>query len=74
MQYDFSIIHLACAQCTKKTHCEQCNQELAESVRRIASVTDAKAFIRDERLNVECENLTEDDLIDRLEAIGLLID
>ena len=53
---------------------EQCNQELADSVRRIAGVTDAEAFIRDERLNVECENLTEDDLIDRLEAIGLLID
>lgn len=74
MQYDFSIIHLACAQCTKKNHCEQCNQELAESVRRIAGVTGAEAFIRDERLNVECENLTEDDLIDLLEAIGLLID
>lgn len=74
MKYDFSIIHLACSQCTKKTHCEQCNQELAESVRRIAGVANAQAFIREERLIVECENLSEDDLIDRLESIGLMID
>ena len=47
VKQDFSIIHLACSQCTKKTHCEQCNQELAESVRRIPGVESAEARIRE---------------------------
>lgn len=74
MKQDFSIIHLACSQCTKKTHCEQCNQELAESVRRIPGVESAEARIREEKLNVSFSGLSEDELIDRLEAIGLMID
>lgn len=74
MTYEFSIIHLACSQCSKKTHCDQCNQELTESILRIEGVKRAESYIRDERLIVECENLSEDDLTDRLEAIGLLID
>lgn len=74
MKQDFSIIHLACSQCTKKTHCEQCNQELAESVRRIPRVESAVARIREEKLTVSFSGLSEDELIDRLEAIGLMID
>ena len=74
MKQDFSIIHLACSQCTKKTHCEQCNQELAESVRRIPGVESAEARIREEKLIVSFSGLSEDELIDRLEAIGLMID
>ena len=74
MKQDFSIIHLACSQCTKKTHCEQCNQELADSVRRIPGVESAEARIREEKLTVSFSGLSEDELIDRLEAIGLMID
>lgn len=74
MKLDFSIIHLPCGQCTKKTHCEQCNRELAESVCRIPGVESAEARIREEELTVSFSGLSEEELIDRLEAIGLLID
>ena len=74
MKYEFSIEHVACSQCSKKIHCDQCNQELAESVMRIPGVTRAESFIRDEKLIVEADGLSEDALIDRLEGIGLLID
>ena len=74
MQYEFSIIHIACSQCSKKIHCDQCNRELAESVLRIPGVKRVESYIRDERLIIEGENLSEDDLADRLESMGLLID
>ncbi len=74
MKYEFSIIHIACSQCSKKTHCEQCNRELSESILRIEGVTDAQSYIRDEKLIVECNGLSENALIDELEGIGLLVD
>lgn len=74
MKYEFSIIHIACSQCSKKTHCEQCNRELSESILRIEGVADAQSYIRDEKLIVECNGLSENALIDELEGIGLLVD
>lgn len=57
----------------KKIHCDQCNRELSESILRIPGVKSVESYIRDERLILDCENLSEDDLADRLETMGLLI-
>lgn len=73
MKYEFSITHIACEQCSKKIHCDQCNRELSESILRIPGVKSVESYIRDERLILDCENLSEDDLADRLETMGLLI-
>ena len=72
MTYTYSVFYNPCQTCTAKIHCDDCDSGIVSALLARGDIESVSINIRRKELAVSTL-MDEDDLIDRLEALGLFV-
>ena len=69
--YDYS--YLPCQFCVGKNHCAQCGEEIRRALMEMEGVQAVELDVPARRLRLYLTGVDPDDIIDRAEAMGVLL-
>ena len=69
--YDYS--YLPCQFCVGKNHCAQCGEEIRQALLALEGVAEAEMDVPARRLRLTLEGVDPEDIIDRADALGVLL-
>lgn len=69
--YDYS--YLPCQFCVGKNHCAQCGEEIRQALLKMEGVTEVEMDVPARRLRLTLNGVDPDDIIDRADALGVLL-
>jgi len=69
--YDYS--YLPCQFCVGKNHCEQCGEEIRQSLLGMAGVKSVEMDVPARRLHLTIKGADPDDIIDQADALGVFL-
>ena len=69
--YDYS--YLPCQSCVGKNHCEQCGEEIRQSLLAMDGVAAVEMDVPARRLRLTLKGADPDDIIDRADALGVFL-
>ena len=72
MTYTYSVFYNPCQTCTAKIHCDDCDSGIVSALMARGDIDSVSINIRRKELAVTTQ-MDEDDLVDRLEALGLFV-
>lgn len=72
MTYTYSVFYNPCQTCTAKIHCDDCDSGIVSALTARGDIDSVNINIRRKELSVTTQ-MDEDDLIDRLEGLGLFV-
>ena len=73
MNHQITFLYLACQTCQAKIHCEQCGEDVTNSLLQMGGVDSVALNMVAKTLTVS-GNISSDDLEMKLEDFGFLID
>ena len=73
MEKEYPITYAKCDYCTAKNHCATCSQELSQDLAGRPGIQSARVNTKTRLAQIE-HDLGYDDLLDRLEGMGILIE
>lgn len=69
----FSFVSSKCGFCVGKTHCEDCSHEFEEIVTGMGC-RNVRISTKEQIMELNLNGTDEDDLLDRLECLGVMAD
>ena len=70
---EYRFTYLPCQFCVGKNHCAQCGEEIRAALLNMDGVADAEMDVPARRLRLVLEGVDPDDIIDRADALGVLL-
>ncbi len=67
------FIYFKCQSCDAKIHCDQCGEELAERLLMVDGIDKIQFAMKDKKIELQSDCLSEDDVEDYLDELGIFL-